>query len=99
MSISEYNVIEALEAAHIIPYRGPQTNHPSNGLLLRADLHTLFDLGLIAIDTKNMAVIISSNLIGTAYHKFVGKVLHLPQNESASPSREALDEHRTWTGL
>jgi putative restriction endonuclease len=98
-AISEYNVIEALEAAHIIPYRGPQTNHPSNGLLLRADLHTLFDLGLIAIDTKNMAVIISPSLIGTAYHKFVGKVLHLPQNESVSPSREALNEHRTWTGL
>jgi len=98
-AISEYNVVEALEAAHIIPYWGPQTNHPSNGLLLRADLHTLFDLGLIAIDTKNMAVIISSSLIGTAYHKFAGKLLHLPQNESVSPSREALDEHRIWTGL
>src|SRR5262249_1774663 len=36
-----------LEAAHIVPYMGPETNHPGNGLLLRADLHTLFDLQLV----------------------------------------------------
>ncbi|WP_200883691.1 HNH endonuclease [Archangium violaceum] len=36
-----------LEAAHIFPYHGPQTNHVTNGLLLRADLHVLFDLGLL----------------------------------------------------
>ena len=36
--------VEALlEAAHIVPYRGSDTNHIANGLLLRADLHTLFE--------------------------------------------------------
>src|SRR5271155_3471993 len=39
-----------LEAAHISPYRGLQSNHPQNGLLLRADLHSLFDLGMLAVD-------------------------------------------------
>ena len=43
---------EALEAAHVVPYRGVATNHPANGLLLRADLHALFDLGLIAVDER-----------------------------------------------
>jgi predicted restriction endonuclease len=32
---------ETLEAAHILPYRGQRTNHVTNGLLLRADLHSL----------------------------------------------------------
>src|SRR5205823_2979542 len=41
------DILEVLEAAHIVPYRGPSTNAVSNGLLLRADIHTLFDLGLI----------------------------------------------------
>ena len=32
------------------PYRGTKDNHPDNGLLLRADIHTLFDLDMIGID-------------------------------------------------
>ena len=31
---------QALEAAHILPYRGDHTNHVKNGLLLRSDIHT-----------------------------------------------------------
>ena len=50
-AISECDAEAALEACHIRPYMGPKTNALSNGLLLRADLHTLFDLGLLAIDT------------------------------------------------
>ncbi len=40
---------EALEAAHIIPYCETEDNAIYNGLLLRADIHTLFDLSLITI--------------------------------------------------
>src|SRR6202035_655927 len=40
-AISGFNVPQTLEAAHIIPYNGPKTNHPANGILLRADLHVL----------------------------------------------------------
>lgn len=39
-----------LEAAHDIGYKGPKTNRPQNRLLLRSDLHTLFDLRLVAVD-------------------------------------------------
>lgn len=35
---------EVLEAAHIQPYRGEHTHIVQNGLLLRSDIHTLFDL-------------------------------------------------------
>ena len=57
-AISGCDVPEALEAAHIIPYKGEHTNVVVNGLLLRADLHTLFDLGLIAIDTADLLVLL-----------------------------------------
>lgn len=40
-------VVEVLEAAHITPYLGPETNHITNGLLLRSDLYTLWDRCLI----------------------------------------------------
>ena len=42
-AITGYDVEEALQAAHIVPYLGPQSNTVNNGLLLRADVHNLFD--------------------------------------------------------
>src|SRR5690606_2282318 len=42
-AITNCNAVEALEAATILPFRGRETHHPANGLLLRADVHTLFD--------------------------------------------------------
>ncbi len=54
--ITRCDATEALEAAHISPYRGEKTNHPQNGLLLRADLHSLFDLGLIVIEPSTMVL-------------------------------------------
>ncbi len=97
--ISSCDAVEALEAAHIVPYLGPKTNHPSNGLLLRADLHILFDLGLFAVDTKTMTVIVSSNLADTVYSTFSGTRLYLPRDENTIPNKEALNWHRAWTGL
>lgn len=38
-----------LEAAHISRYRGDHTDRVDNGLLLRADIHTLFDLHLLTV--------------------------------------------------
>ena len=48
-AVTNCSVIDVLEAAHIHPYRGPDTNKVPNGLLLRSDIHTLFDCGLLAI--------------------------------------------------
>jgi hypothetical protein len=49
-AITRCDAIAALEAAHIRLYRGPASNVASNGILLRSDIHTLYDLDLIAID-------------------------------------------------
>src|SRR5690606_15535756 len=80
----------ALEAAHIIPYLGPATNHLSNGLLLRADIHTLFDLGDIWVDPTTFEVRIDDRLKGTDYEQLSGKKISLPNDKNAWPSVEAL---------
>jgi len=49
-----------------VAYNGPQTNHTCNGLLSRSDLHTLFDLGKLAIDTKSYTVLLAQESAATA---------------------------------
>jgi predicted restriction endonuclease len=83
-------VRDVLEAAHIVPYQGSITNHVTNGLLLRADLHTLFDCDLIAIHPDNRRVVISPSLEGSSYAKLAGRALRAPNDDAASPSRKAL---------
>jgi hypothetical protein len=81
-----------LEAAHIKPYNGPNTNHVTNGILLRADLHTLFDRGLIVIG-PDMRIDVHHSLHGSAYEELHGRALRLPNSESSNPSRKALAWH------
>jgi len=92
-AITQYDAAPALEAAHILPYRGPQTNHPANGLLLRADIHDLFDLGMIAVDTEAMRLRLSDDLTSTMYEQYEGQPLWVPRDEVARPSIEALRKH------
>lgn len=93
-AMSNYDAEPALEAAHINSYRGRQTNHPANGLLLRADLHDLFDLGLVAVETDRMRIALAGDLAGTMYEPLAGQKLRLPAERSLRPSVEALDRHR-----
>lgn len=88
-----------LEAAHITPHLGTQTDHVENGLLLRADIHMLFDRGLLAVDAKTMKVRLAAALKGTVYQALEGKVLATPKTGNAPPSRQALDKHRRKAGL
>jgi hypothetical protein len=98
-AVTGCNVEAVLEAVHILPYRGPQTNHPSNGILLRADIHVLFDLGLVAVDTNTMTVLTASELHGTWYAELAGAKLRLPNAKALCPSNEALDQHRVRSGI
>lgn len=68
-------VKEVLEVAHIMPYRSKHTNDPGNGLLLRADVHTLFDRGLVRIDPKNGQLQIDAALDGSIYKNLHGKTV------------------------
>lgn len=82
-----------LEAAHITPYRGIKTNAITNGLLLRADVHTLFDLALIAIEPTRLKIRVSKVLHRSEYARLDGGTPVLPDNIAARPSRAALEEH------
>jgi hypothetical protein len=86
---------DVLEAAHIQAYSEEGTFEVSNGLLLRADIHTLFDLGLITINTADMTVITSKELRNTVYGTLNGIKLHFPIGTENVPNREALDAHRS----
>ena len=86
--ISGCNAVAALEAAHICPYKGNRTNNPTNGILLRSDLHTLFDLYLITIHPERMRVTLAPQLWETNYREFENKKLKFPANGPA-----ALQQH------
>jgi tetratricopeptide (TPR) repeat protein len=91
-AITNFDAEAALEAAHIIPYVETGNNEPSNGLLLRADLHTLFDLNLVAIDPETLKVYIHPNLQKTEYRKLEGKELRVTQDEICRPKQKFLKE-------
>lgn len=97
--ITGCGVEAVLEAAHIVPYMGPETNHPANGLLLRTDLHTLFDLKLIAVGVTKMSLLVSPMLVNTCYEEYRGRPIRDPDDRTCQPSREALEQHRQESGL
>ena len=84
---------------HVVPYQGEETNRIGNGLLLRADLHTLFDLLQISVDESSMEILISKTLAGTNYEEFRGQRLMVPEDIGLRPSAAALKDHRERSGL
>lgn len=89
-ALTACDAVDALEAAHIVPYNGADANHVQNGLLLRADVHTLFDLGLIRLNPKNLTAELATGLKGTTYNELEGRTLRLPSARRDHPSLEAL---------
>ncbi len=87
-AISGCSIGPVLEAAHIVPYRGDHTNAVTNGLLLRADLHTLFDLDLLRIDASSLAVELDIELSNSEYQRFAGQKLRLPKIATQRPLPE-----------
>ena len=88
--VTQYTGEPALEAAHIYPYSegGDHTNDLRNGLLLRADIHTLFDLGLIKVAPCTLKVRVMDPLAGTNYAALDGTVLRT--SAALYPSNDAL---------
>lgn len=96
-AVSRCDLADVLEAAHILPYRGPQTNDLSNGIILRADLHILFDEGLLAIDDSSLSVRLSPSVSANKYYsEFHGIELH-SSAEKIDP--ELLRAHRHYCGF
>lgn len=86
-AVTGSNVVQLLEAAHIRPYRGPQDNHVDNGLLLRTDIHTLFDLDLLGVEPLNHRIRLNPIVRVESYAAVEGEVLQCFQGQ---PSPDAL---------
>ncbi|WP_218239790.1 HNH endonuclease [Comamonas fluminis] len=100
--ITGCNVESLLEAAHIVPYRGMHTNDVTNGLLLRADLHKLFDLHMFRIEPKAHTVHLCDELKGSEYGVYEGRRLRPPKSQQNMPAEASLRYHEercAWTIL
>lgn len=64
-----------LQAAHIEPHTTAGNNHSKNALLLRSDIHDLFDDGLIQINPDSLKIVVHPSLASTIYHTLTGSKL------------------------
>jgi len=64
----------------------------TNGLLLRADIHTLFDLNLIGIDPDALLFSVAPAIQATVYGELQGQKLYLPVKSAETPNQEALTQ-------
>lgn len=90
---------ETVQAAHINSYLGPHCDYVENGLLLRVDIHLLFDRKRLAIDSRTMKIVLAPALKATKYRELDGKAVSVPKDPKLHPNREALDKHRQEAGL
>jgi putative restriction endonuclease len=97
-AITGEKTLMALEAAHIVPYSGEGSHEVSNGLLLRADFHRLFDVGLVSI-TPDLRVKISPRIReewfnGKVYYRLDNMPLSVvPLHPLSRPDPDRLEWH------
>jgi putative restriction endonuclease len=96
-AVTGEKTLPVLEAAHIRPYAEQGPNDVRNGLLLRSDLHRLFDAGYLTIDPDHR-VVVSRRIReefenGREYYRFDGQRLaNLPRRDER-PERSFLVWH------
>jgi putative restriction endonuclease len=96
-AVTGERTLPILDAAHIKPWAAGGENRPGNGLLLRTDIHRLFDLGYVTV-THDHRFEVSPRLRadysnGKAYYDLHGQALRAPDHPTYLPSRESLDWH------
>ncbi|MBM3649181.1 MAG: HNH endonuclease [Alphaproteobacteria bacterium] len=96
-AITGERTLPALEAAHILPVKLDGLHDVSNGLLLRRDLHALFDYHYITV-TPDKRILVSKRIKqefenGREYYAMHGKFIREPIRVDDRPSAEALRLH------
>jgi putative restriction endonuclease len=96
-AITGERTLPVLEAAHIKPVARGGSHNPTNGLLLRSDIHKLFDLGYVTVQ-PNGDFRVSSRLRdewsnGKIYYALENTSLRKPRDEDYMPAKEALEWH------
>lgn len=96
-AVTGSRTVEVLEAAHIMPYMGRHTNVAQNGLLLRSDVHTLFDRLLLTVvpgPSDGLMTRLHPDLAEGDYGDFDRAPLaHLPMSPALMPSPSYLRQH------
>lgn len=90
-AVSRCNVHQVLHACHIYSHSVCGINLSTNGLILRSDIHDLFDQNLIAIHPVDLTINLNISLFQTEYYKYHGKILK-SRNDNKKPSQEALQQ-------
>ncbi len=96
-AITKERTLPALEAAHIRPYADGGEHAPSNGILMRRDIHSLFDQGYVTVTPEHRFEV--SRRIreefenGRHYYALHGTEVAVPAASSARPDAEALRWH------
>jgi putative restriction endonuclease len=96
-AVTREKTLPALDAAHIKPYEDSGLHIVSNGILLRRDLHALFDKGYVTI-TTSLKFEVSRKIKeefenGRDYYGLQGRELWLPANPTNRPSQEYIKWH------
>lgn len=96
-AVTEEHSLPALEASHIRPYAQDGPHEIRNGLLLRADIHRLFDTGYATV-TPDLRLEVSSRLRddyrnGRSYYPLQGARVHVPATAAHQPDRAFLEWH------
>ena len=91
-AISGCTDIPVLEAAHITPHSAETNYDLTNGLLLRADIHTLFDLRLVSIDPESGSIVVAKRL-SLEYQRFNGAQIARPTASERGPDPQRLRAH------
>jgi putative restriction endonuclease len=86
-----------LQAAHIRPVAAEGENRLDNGLLLRSDVHTLYDRDYLGVDTSHR-LLVSPRLRdefgnGEQFYSRAGQTITLPRHRNDRPNRTFLEWH------
>jgi putative restriction endonuclease len=99
-AITGAKIIPVLEAAHIRPVTDSGENRVDNGLLLRSDVHTLFDQGYLAVDPTTKVLLVSPRLrrdYGNGEEFYAKararKAVAVPSRRADQPNVEFLEWH------
>ena len=96
-AVTGERTLPALDAAHIRPYSEHGEHEPTNGLLLRRDIHSLFDRGYVTV-TPTHHFEVSRRIRdefenGRDYYAMHGRSVQVPQRPDQKPDPQALTWH------
>ena len=96
-AVTRERTLPALDAAHIRPYSEGGEHKVSNGLLLRRDIHSLFDLGYVTV-TPDLRFEVSRKIReqfenGRNYYSLHGSKVYVPEKPLPTPEAEILEWH------